>query len=272
MQLQNKLDAYPRVKNVYLVVRRSIYFTCINPFFQFGQLLRKLRLSSKYKSLRNLKNQYCNKKVFIIATGPSLTKEDYLALKDQYTIGVNAICKWFGETGVTTNWLVVSDPKAYKALLPYMPDTDEVFTSDNRQNRKSGAGYKEHRRIPVDISNNYRKGFSPKKISNDIEVCAYNGNTVVLLAIQIAIYMGFRDIYLVGTDCNYDKNVQNWYSVDHGIIDKNNVTAGVRMIRDYMTAYEWAEIYGVNIYNATRGGMLEVFPRVNLDALIELKG
>ncbi len=187
MQLQNKLDAYPEIKKVYLIVRRYIYFICINPFLQFGQLRRKLHLSSKYKSLRNLKNQYCNKKVFIIATGPSLTKEDYLGLKDQYTIGVNAICKWFGETGVKTDWLVVSDPKAYKTLLPYMPDTGEVFTSDNRQNKKNGAGYKNHRRIPVDITNNYRKDSAPRRISNDIEVCAYNGNTVVLLAIQIAI-------------------------------------------------------------------------------------
>ena len=41
-------------------------------------------------------------------------------------------------------------------------------------------------------------------------------------------------------------------------------------------AYEAAEKYteskGIKIYNATRGGMLEVFERVDLDSLFEEEG
>ena len=35
----------------------------------------------------------------------------------------------------------------------------------------------------------------------------------------------------------------------------------------YKKAKEYADKHGIKIYNATRGGALEVFPRVNFDDL-----
>lgn len=40
------------------------------------------------------------------------------------------------------------------------------------------------------------------------------------------------------------------------------------MIEGFKVAKKYADEHGINIYNATRGGMLEVFPRVNLEDVV----
>ena len=37
----------------------------------------------------------------------------------------------------------------------------------------------------------------------------------------------------------------------------------------YQKAKQYADAHGIKIYNATRGGKLEVFPRVDFDSLFE---
>lgn len=266
MQIQNKLKKKPRLKKCYMVIRCAVYNAVLEPMNKCQQLLRKYGISKRYKYLRKFKNIHQSERCFIVATGPSLTKEDYLKIRNEWTIGVNAICKWFNETGVNTNYVVIADPRAYKSLYNYLPRDESVFIPDRKgiiSNENSFI------RFPIDISVNYKIPPIPSHISEDLEVCAYNGNTVVFLAIQIAIYMGFKEIYLIGTDCNYSGDPSTWYSVNHNIIDVNNDTAAIRMIGDYNVAKREMSKYDVRIFNATRGGMLEVFDRVSVEDVLE---
>ncbi len=47
------------------------------------------------------------------------------------------------------------------------------------------------------------------------------------------------------------------------------VTASEAVVNSYQKIKEYAEQKGIKIYNATRGGYLEVFERVNLDDLLQ---
>ena len=47
------------------------------------------------------------------------------------------------------------------------------------------------------------------------------------------------------------------------------VTASEAVVNAYGKLKEYAEQRGIKIYNATRGGYLEVFERVNLDDLLQ---
>ena len=38
----------------------------------------------------------------------------------------------------------------------------------------------------------------------------------------------------------------------------------------YMAAHQYADSHGIKIYNATRGGELEVFERVELDGMLKI--
>jgi hypothetical protein len=84
--------------------------------------------------------------------------------------------------------------------------------------------------------------------------------------------MGFTKIYLLGADCNYKLEKKHFIGTEN---DKNEVDSKLKylgasaMIESYKVAKVYADKHGIEIYNATRGGMLEVFERVNLDDVLK---
>ena len=53
-----------------------------------------------------------------------------------------------------------------------------------------------------------------------------------------------------------------------GSVDHSSVYCIEEVTLAYMSARNYAKEHGVKILNATRGGKLEVFPRVNFDKLM----
>ena len=56
------------------------------------------------------------------------------------------------------------------------------------------------------------------------------------------------------------------------LYNKNSKTTVVtenEQLKAYQKAKQYAETHGIKIYNATRGGKLEVFERVDFDSLFE---
>ena len=92
-------------------------------------------------------------------------------------------------------------------------------------------------------------------------------------AIQIAVYLGFKEIYLLGVDFSFCKDykdksnhfVENYYNKN----SKTTVVTENEQLKAYQKAKQYAETHGIKIYNATRGGKLEVFERVDFDSLFE---
>lgn len=249
---------------VYRKIRLQLYY-----LFEYKKYKKKQEniiagRDNTYSYLRKYKNIHNGERCFIIATGPSLAHTDFSALKHEYTFGVNALCMKFKEMGWKTNYFALSDYNAYKKMSPIL--TEEKmnffctwFTKDNPY-----CVF-----VPTFIHNCYMVDYNKKIYTKDIESGIGDGNTVVLQAIQIAAYMGFKDIYLLGVDCNYDLKEGELYFVDHGIRIPLQQGAGPRMIADFSVINRFAKEWGVNIYNASNGGMLEVFPRVNLKDIIK---
>ena len=116
--------------------------------------------------------------------------------------------------------------------------------------------------------------------SEDVARYVANSKTVVYTAIQFAVYMGIREIYLIGVDHHFhisqndkgeivvDPTVKDYFS-DAYNQDKANlyVPNTDRSTLTFMAARKYADAHGIKIYNATRGGKLEVFERVDLDSL-----
>lgn len=256
-----------RIKNTtfYMLFRRMIYLYGIHPKEWILEKKRKQGKDIKYNSLKEYKGIHEGQRCFIVATGPSLTVDDYLKLKDEHTIGVNGLCMWFKQQDMETEYFVVSDDDVFSRVQSSLDKAThtQVFISERVQ--KTNSVPKKYHLFPVDIWNRFAIKESEKRLSNDISVCSYDEETVVFHAIQIAIYMGFKEIYLIGTDCNY--NQSQTYAVDHG--KKVDKTLGPKMIRSYSVVKKYEKIYGFKVFNVTRGGMLEVFERKNLDEVLE---
>ena len=113
---------------------------------------------------------------------------------------------------------------------------------------------------------------------DDIAKCVSEGYTVTYSCIQMAVYMGYSEIYILGCDHNYsatfrldgsikkDSEVnQNYMTlIDHKLI---NLPRLDKTTLAYQRARIECEKRGVKIFNSTRGGKLEVFERKEFDSL-----
>ena len=104
------------------------------------------------------------------------------------------------------------------------------------------------------------------EFTEDFARKSFWGKTIVYEgALQLAVYMGFSEIYLLGTDCcQYDGEKQHFvsnYSIEKSILHIDD------MFLAYQSAKKYADAHGIKIFNATRGGDLEIFERVDFDKL-----
>jgi hypothetical protein len=114
----------------------------------------------------------------------------------------------------------------------------------------------------------------------------YEGFTITYLMMQWAAYMGFSELFLLGVDHNF-KLTRNYFEQfvpsqivpdemanDHFSTNyfKKDELVGFADMQSSEQAYKKAEQYsrerGFRIYNATRGGNLEVFERIDFDELM----
>ena len=112
-----------------------------------------------------------------------------------------------------------------------------------------------------------------KKILYDVSNACYrdikDGTTITYAAVQLAAYMGFKEIYLVGVDCNYTGSVRHIgeCNPDQDFTDiADDIVRNFNIVFDH--AYKELEKRGVVFRNATRGGNLNSVPRADLDALL----
>ena len=103
--------------------------------------------------------------------------------------------------------------------------------------------------------------------SEDVSRVCYDAGTVAYDCIQFAVYMDACEIYLLGVDFSYGKigQVGNHFYKDE--CKRQNPSSLDLCLRTYQAAKKYADAHGIKIYNATCGGKLEVFPRVDFDSL-----
>ena len=223
-----------------------------------------------------IKDKHKGERCFIVCTGPSLTLEDIEKLKDECTFSMNTIFKCFDKTSWRPTYYGMSDHRFFK-IYKDMFYKGEVFKDSTIFYSVKEIHYKAKnnpKAIPVYCSNTQNahslyKDLTYKHIglSKDIDRYVNNGSTVTFILMQLAIYMGFKEIYLLGADCTYKGK-------DHSDITPNSKKQvvhrndGIKFIDVYSSIVNDLP-EDVKIYNATRGGMLEVFPRVDLDEVLK---
>lgn len=110
--------------------------------------------------------------------------------------------------------------------------------------------------------------------------------SVPIMCIQIALYMGFKEIYLLGTehDIIMTSKYRYFYDNKKSIVDRKDISIGnngevnmkvedllketKKLWEQYSVLKYIAESYGAVIFNATRGGMLDIFERVDFDTIL----
>lgn len=238
--------------------------------------------------LEHYHNLYDGDRCFILGNGPSLTVEDLSKIKDEVTFASNAIYKIFDKTDWRPTYYSIFDEGAgdNKQLV------DEInFSSGQNQNdhfkmkffREQGYWVYKHFNEPKCMIHTWhsRKYLDNPQFSEDLTKGLYTIATVTYANMQIARWMGFKKIYLLGMDDRYafsqlrdgtivrNEGVKSYFGED---IATGPIPKSAPATWEMDAAYEYAEKYsrahGFRIYNATRGGYLEKFERVNLDDVL----
>lgn len=219
------------------------------------------------------KNIHEGESCILVGNGPSLKMEDLGKIHNSGidSFGMNLIYRIYGSTVWRPTYYIFSD---YNMMRQYYDEIrmlrrDNLFVKNfyymDETPMLSGANY-----YPGCAERCY---LEKQRFSVDITKAVYGGYTVMYDALQIAIYMGYKEIHLVGADFSYldDPAARGNHFYDDKTVDRR-VVAGKPHIYISLAAMqkakEYAGTHGVAIYNATRGGKLEVFRRIDLDSLI----
>ncbi|MCR5546822.1 MAG: DUF115 domain-containing protein [Lachnospiraceae bacterium] len=228
--------------------------------------------SSINKRLSELKNTHIGETCIIIGNGPSLSISDLDKISDSgmFSFGVNQVYRVFAKTKWRPS-CYVSDEDTKTAT--YVKELESLnlpcmIIGDKVNIKKEGDSiYRCH------ASSNGHKGNNINLYSDDVSRVIYSGGTILYYCLQIATYMGFDQIYLLGADCNYSSDAPNKNYFIENYVSNEEVEyiyfPTWEVFGSYQVAKSYAEKRGIRIYNATRGGKLEVFERVDFDSLFE---
>lgn len=222
--------------------------------------------------LRALKGKHQGEDCFIIGNGPSLNRMDLAPLANYHTFGLNKIYLIFEKVDLNLSYLVSVNKFVIEqsrqqyidlGIPTFLSYTDSIGVVEDQPHI--------HRLHTLNTWSFYEDIAQP--------ICA--GNTVTYVAMQIAYYMGFKRVFLIGVDHSF-KQQGNPHDVQVYKGDDEN-----HFHPDYFKGMQWqlADVYGSEvsyhlanyhfiqddrqILDATVGGQLAVFPKISYEQALK---
>ena len=237
-------------------------------------ILRRLFPNRERKKIKSYHNIHQGKRIFIIASGPSVRMEDVDKLKDEIVIVLNGSILLFEKLEWDPKYYCVSDSEVIEKFMhevgKYSIDASFVGFSNRKIMRKYHTNvvfYDEYMRDTL-FPFNIKRVKKHMAFSDDLyKYGVYmGGRSITTAAVQLAAYMGATEIYLYGTDCDYQSAGNHFYDANEAdAIPLDDTTFTAAMFAFFSHAQKVSENCDFKIYNATRGGKLEIFTRKNFD-------
>ena len=246
----------------------------VNPYFLAADMVRKrISWDFNYKSwlsrarINKMKDSAKEKKAVILCNGPSLLKVDFQTLKGLQTFGLNKINLLFDKTDFRPNTVIAVNPLVLEQNRAFFNRTEISLLLDS-----SASPF-----IRLRSNVAFIHSWHGARFAKDCSISIPQGNTVTYVALQIAFHMGFKDVALVGCDHNFATRgpanmTVNSEATDASHFDPNYFSGGDQwQLPDlpaseffYNLANRYYSAHGRRIINATEGGKLEIFRRMNL--------
>ncbi|WP_445665615.1 6-hydroxymethylpterin diphosphokinase MptE-like protein [Fodinibius sp. AD559] len=233
----------------------------------------KLESWRSRKSLKNIKNKYKGEKAVILCNGPSLNKTNFSLLNNVYTFGLNKINLLFDKTSFRPSCIVSVNKLVIEQNAGFFKNTEIPLYLDSKG--LNDIGKKEN--VTYLHSTGYRS------FAKDCSISIDQGYTVTYVALQLAYHMGFTEVALIGCDHNFatkgpaNKTVESGAS-DPNHFDPNYFSGGEKwQLPDlfesevsYKMAKDAYENDGRKIFNSTKGGELDIYPRIKLEDFLTI--
>lgn len=262
-----------------------IFYTLYKRFNLYNLLDNKSREVLNRNKI--FKDKHKGKRAFVIVNGPSLKNQNLSHLKDEITFVVSA----FYRHEVIKTW----QPTYYSILdKTFFENTEKskiFFDELNSKVNKSKFFIPYFRGYNSNISRGLlpvnqtfyvaTAGLPNDKI--DLTDIVQSFQSVSAFALAQAIYMGCSEIYLLGFDHDYlsyrgiDRHfydggtlkghISSYTPLSEMITYEQEMKSCLKLWSNYNSLKKSATKRGISIFNATDGGYLDVFERVNFDSL-----
>jgi hypothetical protein len=272
---------------------------------KFIKELIKLKFDNKYNFViysRKLRNIHQNKRIIIIGTGPSIKYQDLTFLKDDIVIALNEFYlhpeidvikpKYFLYTGYNIH----KDTVDFDVAVKWYKEFEKCILKNKGTALLPISDFdflKENQLMQNDLLKKYFFNYTIniKKIERydfEYDVLSFYGDNSAINAIGLSIYMGAKEIYLLGLDHDWiltykNKKQNHFYKDEESLIYKDhsqnfkrvtlldNLINYCRIFEQYTAIEKYSKMKKINIYNMTDGGMLDVFRLKNYSQFIKDK-
>jgi len=232
------------------------------------------------KRLTEMKDIHKGKRAFIIGNGPSLKQTDLSKLKGEITFAMNRFYLAFPDLGFTTSYICVTNDLVVEQFA-----NDLAVLSIPRF-----IAWRSHRHFKQDMQLNeiptfVYTSYTGPRFAIDARGRIWEGATVTNLALQLAYHMGVEKAILIGVDHNFkDKGEANKTVVSKGDdpnhFDPRYFGKGIKwQLPDldtseigYTLAREAYRKAAREVVDATVGGKLTIFPKVDYNSLFTNEG
>ncbi|NVK43987.1 MAG: DUF115 domain-containing protein [Oceanospirillaceae bacterium] len=157
------------------------------------------------KRIRSLRDKNLGSRAFILANGPSVTAFDLGKCKSDVVIGMNASSLLQESNNFVMDYYCVSDrrflthPEKKKYAFDFVGEnTTCVFRADLSD-------------LVLRDNTYFTKALARDGFSFSLDHGFYYGCSTTILAIQLAYYIGCKEIYLLGVDLQYKKEAPRFY-------------------------------------------------------------
>ena len=277
----------------------SIKSTLSSSYGSIRASMLSLEIKRLFQKNKRYYNIHAGQRCFILGTGPSINKQDLKPLRNEICIAVSEFYLHPDISTISPAYHVEAPNHApydfggirtgFERYKKYYSDNVKFFfgytpykysflnfLEQNPKFKNDNICFLNYNYAPVLDESNYCK-----TALWDITKRLFGARTVIYTAIQLASYMGFSNIYLLGCDHDYLSSFDHrrslhfyddsqsaiddgleWPNKEQLFLSLHHRWQHYRLMQQYLTQK------GQSIFNATHGGMLDVFPRVDLDHVI----
>ena len=264
----------------------DIFLLFANVWFRSQYAMKGGAKSHGLMNNEKLKNIHSGKRLIVVGNGPSINEQDLRLLKGEITFFVNRGFLHPHYEAIQPTYHIIIDPKMATGEWPLDFLDEAAEKNPGVTFLLNGAWYQlpqfQSYKEKYNIYWLYQALFFTPNIRRNIDLTRIGvGGAVVEQGILASIYMGAKDIYIIGVDYNgfaYDllQKSSHFYGVN-----SENLTKGYRDIykdldmistsfRQFELIAKYCHKKGVSLVNMTRGGVLDICQRMKYEDLFEV--
>ena len=233
------------------------------------RLIARLRHSDRREAFATIAARRTRTRAFVLGTAPSLKQQDIDRLdgEEYFVCNMAEHMPWMRER--VHPYYIAADtgvPEKYEGGRPGL-EARQFFYAQKLESRLDPGFIAENE---VFFFAPAKGGISKRGLTPEPWISLAGGQTILLSAVQMAVALGYSEIYVMGCDLDYsgpDPYAYRTTQVERDRAQRNDEKMRRKTNEQFAILRAAIEARGGTLANAGLGGRLETLPRVDFDRL-----